>query len=148
MATKNICGKCQKNIKGKHFLRCSVCKKPYDLVCTGMEKLFYIMEKDRRETWTCQNCKRKKMSFGKTSTPTPKSKATTVTNQGTTIKVKDTKQESIQINANSQNDLDLDNITTRRGPGNVQTQNSSDSYSHGDVSFGKRRKYQLSVARQ
>lgn len=52
------------------------------------------------------------------------------------------------MNVNRQNDLDLDNITTRRGPGNVQPQNSSDSYSHGDVFDGKRRKYQLSIARQ
>lgn len=69
MAPKPKCAHCKKTILEKHFLKCSQCKRSYDLACTNSEKLFSLMDKERKEVWTCIKCRQHKDQPGKTSTP-------------------------------------------------------------------------------
>lgn len=79
MAAKSaVCAKCLKKIVDKHFLTCSICKKSYDLICTNSEKLFDLMDKERKTSWSCSKCRKVKSQPRKASTPIPSKKSTAI----------------------------------------------------------------------
>lgn len=51
------CGKCMQTLPRKQFVTCSLCKISYDIDCAQLEKLFFLMNKERRNQWTCKICK-------------------------------------------------------------------------------------------
>jgi hypothetical protein len=134
MASKNICGQCHKSIQGKKFLRCSKCKQVYDLACARREKLFYLMEKDSKETWVCLTCKHR-TSYKKTNTPpSPISQ-----NDPSPLQVHVAMDKKLQNNTNvtipetqtHKNTIcESDNITVRKY--NVLIRNSFESLSDED----------------
>lgn len=70
MSSKPVCVKCNKKILGKQFLVCATCKGSFDLKCTSYEKLFNLMDNDRKAAWTCNKCRETILSEEtKTSTP-------------------------------------------------------------------------------
>lgn len=49
---------------------CSVCQSKYDLDCANMsEKLFYLLDKDRKAVWACQACKNRRPKGDNQNTP-------------------------------------------------------------------------------
>lgn len=55
--TNNVCEKCKREIESKYFLTCTVCKKHFDLECTGTEKRFFsTMTCEHKKTWRCMFC--------------------------------------------------------------------------------------------
>lgn len=69
MAPKPTCANCKKKILDKHFLKCSQCKRSYDLCCTNSEKLYDLMDKERKESWLCTKCRQHKIQPESASTP-------------------------------------------------------------------------------
>lgn len=69
MPSKPVCSKCNKKILVKQFLVCAVCKDSFDLSCTNYEKLFNLMDNERKAAWTCGKCRETLPEQTKTSTP-------------------------------------------------------------------------------
>lgn len=66
----NNCAGCVNVIKGKDFLRCSVCSEPFDLFCAFISPDdFKSMTKDVKNAWICQTCKSKLPKKDNTNTP-------------------------------------------------------------------------------
>lgn len=145
MASENYCGKCKKRIIGKHFLTCSVCKHTFDLSCTNKEKLYNLMSRERKSSWSCDKCCKTLLS----STPKPqkaqgqaekKEKAQApiveipikITQQSTT-KEKVPSLPGPATPKGRQNKVSPDNITKRTY--NIPVKNSFDSLSDEDESF-------------
>lgn len=119
MPPKRNCAECQKQIKDKHFLVCSNCKKPYDLSCAKKEKLFDLMDKHRKDTWTCNGCKRSKLPPKITSTPARGENSTATSDNKIKSTSKVPKSNLVEIAS--------DNVTKRKY--NVHVQNSFESLS-------------------
>lgn len=51
-----LCVKCNKTVQGKDFLRCSKCKKIYDIQCAGRSKIFQLMTIESKNVWICPPC--------------------------------------------------------------------------------------------
>lgn len=68
---KNIvCAGCPTLIQTKQYLKCSLCSKTYDVNCAGLnEKLFDLMDRDRKDSWKCQECRNKEPRKDNTNTP-------------------------------------------------------------------------------
>ncbi|KAL0859710.1 hypothetical protein ABMA27_010072 [Loxostege sticticalis] len=133
------CAQCHKVIKQKQYLKCSQCNLAYDLKCTGKEKLYYLMDKDRKTKWICDKCKRKKTTTKNYTTPVS-SKPTEKQSQDKTKKTHANKKpmecDSLNFNATTSatpNDTlhdNTDNITRRKKNTtviNIPTDNSFDS---------------------
>lgn len=87
MAPKVICAKCKQIIRENHYLKCAICKLTFDLSCTNKEKLYNLMSKERKNSWTCDKCKCCKPR--KSSTPKLQKVLTAHTsNTGTTDNVR------------------------------------------------------------
>lgn len=69
MGSRPVCAQCNRKIAEKHFLTCAQCKQSYDLSCTNNEKLYNLMDKERRASWNCMKCKQRKLNQKRTSTP-------------------------------------------------------------------------------
>lgn len=98
------CSKCRIAITNRLYLICAICKKVYDLCCANVsEKLFCLMDVERKAAWRCNDC-----IHGCSSSPLM--------------------QPSIRCN-DSFNDQE-DNVTLRRKyKANVSTENSFDALS-------------------
>lgn len=135
MPPKPSCAQCKKKIEDKHFFRCSQCKRCYDLTCSNTEKLFDLMDKERKSLWTCLKCRQStKVQPRKASTPiTTKRCAVTASNCNQfEMKSRDGPQKKTFHTAlpqlhQQQLDSSLDNITVRKY--NVAVQNSFESLS-------------------
>ncbi|KAL0841453.1 hypothetical protein ABMA28_015135 [Loxostege sticticalis] len=68
---KLVCSQCKKVIRHKQHLKCLRCKHIYDLKCANKEKLYYLMDTDRKNKWICDNCNRKKVTANTSATSTP-----------------------------------------------------------------------------
>lgn len=77
-----ICAACPEAIKGSHYLKCSLCDKAYDLKCASVaEKRFYIMTKEKKDSWTCPECKNKVPKGDNSNTPLRPNKLADVEDQ-------------------------------------------------------------------
>lgn len=65
------CGGCKTIIKGRQYLKCSVCLQCYDLECANVsESRFYnTLTPEHRTTWKCPLCKNKEPKRDNTNTP-------------------------------------------------------------------------------
>lgn len=64
------CAGCSKKITGREFLTCSLCNGVYDIECVNYSnKLFSIMDKEKKDRWQCPACKRKQKKMDNSNTP-------------------------------------------------------------------------------
>ncbi|XP_028171330.1 uncharacterized protein LOC114360739 [Ostrinia furnacalis] len=141
--TENItCAQCRKVIKHKQFLKCSRCNLTYDLKCTNKEKLYYLMDNERKSKWTCDKCNRKKYCTKKnnsTSNTPVHSKSTDkckTQNEISNLSAENNTNHSPILIPTSADKINLstnqevDNVTYRKKQAilvNVPTSNSFDS---------------------
>lgn len=71
MPTSNgACAGCNNKITNRLFMSCCLCKLKYDIGCLNIsEKLFQLMDRDRKATWTCQACKNRQPRSDNQNTP-------------------------------------------------------------------------------
>ncbi|CAK1581399.1 unnamed protein product [Parnassius mnemosyne] len=71
VVNKIYCNGCSQEIVGKQFLKCNICSKHYDLLCTSVsEKRFHnIMSTENKNKWKCQECISKEPKTDNTNTP-------------------------------------------------------------------------------
>lgn len=143
MASKPTCAQCKKKILGKHYLSCSSCKRSYDLACIHSEKLYDLMDKERKESWTCVRCRsnviaRPKKTSTPNSTSNKKGVPTASTSKQVTIitnQIPDvTSQLSVSKNSQTQHqpfNCSMDNVTVRKYK--VPVQNSFESLSDEEI---------------
>ncbi|KAL0870130.1 hypothetical protein ABMA27_006284 [Loxostege sticticalis] len=135
---KMSCAQCQKVIKHKQFLKCARCKLPYDLKCTNKEKLYNLMDKERKAKWICDNCRHK----GTPKNSQPIQRLQSHDKQKTVIKGKniDLKKPAAinpmlsveNMDSKLHDDIYTDNVThrkkqTERNITSIPTRNSFDS---------------------
>ncbi|XP_046968850.1 uncharacterized protein LOC124536363 [Vanessa cardui] len=66
--TRKTCSGCQKAIKDRRFLRCTICSQFFEIACTNIsDKSFSLMDIEKRNQWKCNMCKNKKSD--NTNTP-------------------------------------------------------------------------------
>lgn len=67
-STGKTCSGCQKIIKDRRFLRCTICSQFFEIACTNIsDKSFSLMNIENRNQWKCNMCKNKKSD--NTNTP-------------------------------------------------------------------------------
>lgn len=134
MAGKKVplCAHCNKQIRDKHYLVCSVCKQAYDLPCVKREKLFYLMDKDRRSSWVCDKCSQTTKLHSKSSLLKQKkvSPATSVCNKKENTPVHRKENEPVVKEAVQHCNTETENVTVRKYA--IPTQNSFESLSEPD----------------
>lgn len=81
-ATKRCAG-CQAGIKGRQYLKCSICSQYYDLECANVteQRFRNTFTAEHRQVWKCPLCKNKEPKHDNTNTPIR------------SVKVDDTKDE-------------------------------------------------------
>lgn len=99
------CTACFVEITDGLFLTCSLCEGKYDLLCVNVsEKIFYLMDRERKLYWKCPKCKSNQRKLDNTDTPvrdqgdlcternnvTVRRKITTVQNEGDSLLLDDT----------------------------------------------------------
>lgn len=124
--TNGFCAQCKKQIKEKHFLTCFQCHHTYDLQCTNKEKLYYLMDKEKRAKWTCLKCTRnvgKKITNKRIGTPMSQEGKAVVSPKPLITKTINSKLEDNSKTSQS------DNIqkTTPTTPGKTKSMSSSPS---------------------
>lgn len=147
MASENYCGKCNKRIIGKQFLTCSVCKQTFDLLCTNREKLYNLMSKEKKSSWSCDKCRKVHLS----STPKlQKVQQQDRKKEKPYVHVQETPKKKVQQGQSNTKEIVLslsnptspkeqqhyvspDNITKRKY--NIPVKNSFDSLSDEEESF-------------
>lgn len=132
------CAKCNKKIIGKRYLICCVCKHSYDLPCVNKEKLYNLMDKQRRDAWTCNKCLEIKKHQKKTSTPIIKKNVHMTSASGSDAKIilenpRNNVAKAISpVPLSQQHGNLMDNVTVRKY--NIPIQNSFESLSDEDSS--------------
>lgn len=94
-----VCEKCSNLIENREFLICSSCKLTFHLDCCNVSsKRFYLMEKEKKGTWKCNNC------FAK---QTPLSENVTVrTKYRAVISTENSFEALSSLSANEDNNVD------------------------------------------
>lgn len=131
MVPKLTCAHCKKKILEKHYLTCSYCGRSYDLTCTNAEKLYDLMDRERKASWCCVKCRQSKVSLRKASTPIIAKKCTT----GATKKICNIKPKELPLSPpvtelQQELEVSVDNVTKRKY--NVSVHNSFESLTDED----------------
>lgn len=95
---KKVCAQCKKQIKEKSYLTCSRCQLSYDLKCSNKEKLYDLMNKERKAKWVCMKCHQKtRKSTVNPNLCLPTSHKTPVLAENPTVqKIKDKEIENVK----------------------------------------------------
>lgn len=102
------CTGCCQQIHNNERLKCSLCKKIYDLQCANVVvENFNIMTMNLKNIWKCQECKCKMPKTDNTNTPIRVSQQQ-LTDMNVTMRRKPTNQEPSKDN--SENDISIDDI--------------------------------------
>lgn len=68
--TVKVCSGCRNNLPKKEYMVCATCKQVYDLLCANIpSKRFYLLDKERKNNWNCQECVSKQPKSDNTNTP-------------------------------------------------------------------------------
>lgn len=65
-----ICSGCKNKLSRKEYMICSACGLGYDLLCANITpKSYFLMDQDRKNNWSCQECRNKIPKSDNTNTP-------------------------------------------------------------------------------
>lgn len=108
-----LCTNCEREIQGTEFLKCCKCKKTYDIHCSGRSsKLFQLMTKDSKKTWTCLSCR-----SNSRDTSTPKKNSS----KKTQLKISKQTKPTKKITTKSSSPSPSSNITTEESEKSMST---------------------------
>lgn len=92
---KGKCAGCKTNITSKQFLCCSLCLSKYDLQCANMnEKIYLLLDKDRKAAWKCQACKNQQPKGNPPFADITNDESSEPNNQNVTVRSKPTSSKN------------------------------------------------------